>query len=220
MNAALRLVSPADQNSSADQPLESGIQEILRPDADATGQHDRLMRLQDLFVENWARMAGAFAMDRTMGRVHALTYISIEPLSAVRIAERLGMPIEIVNTHLGTLLSYGLVREATTIDGHACYAAEQDGWTWFLRTLRERRKREFVPIQEAVDNACALAKEMAAMGGPQAAALRATTERIERFTKFFSELSNLLDTLVTLGAGPMIKVLRTFARLMPRSRAV
>lgn len=210
MNAALHLVSPSPQTPAREPNLGSGFHDVLRPDANGD---DPLTRLQDLFIENWARMAGAFAMDRTMGRVHALTYISIEPLSAERISQRLALPAEVVESHIETLVSYGLV---TNVDDG--YTAEQDGWTWFLRTLRERRQREFVPIQQAVNSACELANEMARSGDTSSESFRATAARIQRFTKFFGELSNLLDTLVTLGAGPMIKVLKTFARLMPRAR--
>lgn len=179
---------------------------------DDEDQH--LYRLQDRFIENWGNMAHAFAMDRTMGRIHALVYVSVEPVSTPTVALRLAMSEEAVQPHLDTLADWGLVRGVNHLgDGVPHYVAELDPWAWFLKTIRERRRRELVPVQDAVRVVAAQAQQLRA-GDAHA---RATLDRIERFTSFIEDFSKLVDTFVSLGAGPMVKVMRTFARFVPRS---
>src|SRR5687767_9009374 len=102
MSAALKFTDDFIQNYDA--PLESGIQS-LAPRAEDFGLSPQMLRLQDQFIENWGRMASAFAMDRTMGRVHALVYVSPRALDAQTIALRLASTEEMIEMHLEHLVS-------------------------------------------------------------------------------------------------------------------
>ena len=189
--------------------LESGIYEMV-PHADAG-----LRSIEDGFIEAWARMAGAFAMDRTMGRIHALVYVSSEALGMVEISERLGVPSEIVEMHLTTLLEWGLVYRAGAI-----FTAEQDPWAWFLRTIRARQRNELLPIRNAIESVRDAARQLTATSkGPAAAKLRVTLNRIERFTSFVGDFAKLVDALVTLGAAPILKFVSMATRFVPRRAA-
>src|SRR5215204_4726574 len=100
--------------------LESGIYAMVHH---ANPAEAGLRNIEDGFIEAWARMAGAFAMDRIMGRIHALVYVSSEELGMVEISERLGVPAEVVEMHLTTLLEWGLVYRSGSV-----FSAEQDPW--------------------------------------------------------------------------------------------
>src|SRR5687767_332196 len=77
------LQEPAMMNPVARQrDIESGIYEMVRH---ANPAEAGLRSVEDGFIEAWARMAGAFAMDRTMGRIHALVYVSSEVLGTEQI---------------------------------------------------------------------------------------------------------------------------------------
>jgi DNA-binding transcriptional regulator GbsR (MarR family) len=220
MNATLRLAPQPDPRDDERVPdsgryaLASGIQPLIpRPDI---GVDPHIQRVQDMFIDCWASMAGSFAMDRAVGRVHALVYISLEPIDLDMIALRLASTEAACEPHVEHLLEWGLIRIADHgPDGKPRYQAEQDPWSWFLRTIRERHSREFVPLQRAVRDVCALARQMSAAGRDDT--LTRTLERVERFTRFIEEFSRLIDAFVNLGAKPMAAVLKTVARLMPRS---
>ena len=217
MNAALSIagnfIHPVEENFN--EPLESGIQSLF-PCADDFGLDPRTLRIQDQFIENWARMAGAFAMDRNMGRVHALLYVSTKPLDTATIALRLASTEEACAEHVARLSTWGMIRPVGRSDnGRPVYEAEQDPWSWFLRTIRERHTREFSPLQDAVRQVLESARQLAHAGGDADA--RGTFQRIERFTRFIDEFSRLIDAFVTLGAKPMGTVLKTLAKFMPRS---
>jgi DNA-binding transcriptional regulator GbsR (MarR family) len=171
--------------------------------------------LQDRFIEAWARMATSFAMNRTLGRVHALIYISLEPVDVETIAERLALTSEHCVTLIEELVAWGLVREVEHSGAVARYEAEQDPWSWFLRTVRERHQREFLPLQRSVRQVLAHARELAQLRP----SLRPTLERVERFSRFIDEIMRFIDAFVNLGAKPMAAVLKMAAKLMPRGRS-
>jgi DNA-binding transcriptional regulator GbsR (MarR family) len=207
------LEQPAMMNPAARQrDIESGIYEMAgHTNSAETGLHS----VEDGFIEAWARMAGAFAMDRTMGRIHALVYVSSEDVGIAQISERLGIPADVAEMHLTTLVEWGLVYCSGSV-----FAAEQDPWAWFLRTVRARQRNELLPIRNAIESVRDAARQLAATSkGPAASKLRVTLNRIERFTSFVGDFAKLVDALVTLGAAPMLKFVSMATRFVPRRAA-
>ena len=192
--------------------LESGIHELgeTRP-----AEERQLRKIEDGFIDAWARMAGAFAMDSTMGRIHAVVYLSADAQGVDSVSERLGLPAELVEMHLETLSKWGLL-----LDAPGGFVAEQDPWTWFVRTVRARQGRELLPIRNAVesvrDSARALLRNSSS---PNIERLRETVARIERFTSFVGDFAKLVDAFVTLGAAPLLKFASMATRFVPRRAA-
>jgi DNA-binding transcriptional regulator GbsR (MarR family) len=208
LHPTVAMINPAARQRD----LESGIYEMVRH---ANPAEAGLRSVEDGFIEAWARMAGAFAMDRTMGRIHALVYVSSEELGTGALSERLGLPAEIVEMHLTTLLEWGLVYRS----GQA-FVAEQDPWSWFVRTIRARQRSELLPIRNAIESVREAARQLAATSkGPSASKLRVTLNRIERFTSFVGDFAKLVDAFVTLGAAPMLKFVSMTTRFVPRRAA-
>ena len=192
--------------------VESGIHEMVRHTNPAEAG---LRHVEDGFIEAWARMAGAFAMDRNMGRIHALVYVSSDPLTMEGICERISVPAELVELHLNTLVEWGLLYRSGNV-----FSAEQDPWAWFLRTIRARQRNELLPIRNAIESVRDAARQLAATSnGPAASKLRVTLNRIERFTSFVGDFAKLVDALVTLGAAPMLKFVSMATRFVPRRAA-
>lgn len=174
--------------------------------------------LEDPFIENWGTIADAFGMHRGTGRVHALVYLSLEPLCAVRIAERLQMRHDHVESHLRQLCAWGVVHSMDRIihgQRQLVYDAERDPWTWFLKTLRERRHREFIPLLMSVRNVTDHASHLLQSVDPSERERFAQLHlRIARFGAFFEELAHLIDTMARLGKGPLFKALKMASRFV------
>jgi DNA-binding transcriptional regulator GbsR (MarR family) len=211
MSVALRSTFAAESPPlSAHEPLVSDVRSLFpQPLEDRA-----LVELQDRFIEAWGKMATSFAMNRTLGRVHALIYISVEPIDVETVAARLALAPEHCLTLVDELVSWGLVREVEHGGAVARYEAEQDPWSWFMRTVHERYEREFLPLQQSVRQVLELAREVAR----HKPVFRATVERVERFSRFIDEVMRFVDAFVQLGAKPMATVLKTVAKLMPRGR--
>lgn len=108
---------------------------------------DPLREAQDRFVAVWGQMAGAWGISRTMAEVHALLYISGEPLCTDDIMERLDISRGNASMSLRALLDWGIVERAHKRgDRKEYFNCEQDVWTMFRAIVRERIKREVDPL--------------------------------------------------------------------------
>ncbi len=199
------------ETSRVSSPFVSDVRSLFpRPIEDGG-----LTELQDRFIEAWAKMTTSFAMNRTLGRVHALIYIAVEPVDVDTISVRLGLPREHCADLVEELVAWGLVREVESADTVARFEAEQDPWSWFLRAVRERHGREFQPLQRSVREVLEHARQLSATQP----GLRETFAKVERFSRFIDEVMRFIDAFVNLGAKPMAAVLKTVAKLMPRGRS-
>lgn len=111
----------------------------------------RLREAQDGFVAAWGQMASVWGISRTMAEVHALLYITGEPLCADDIIERLQISRGNASMSLRALLDWGVVeRTHRRGDRKEYFRAEQDVWAMFRAILRERIKREVDPLLAAL----------------------------------------------------------------------
>src|ERR1700733_14754478 len=107
MSAALRSTPTEHMPESSPLPLVSDVRSLFPRPLEDRG----LIEIQDRFIDAWAKRAPSFAMNRTLGRVDALVYISIEPVDVDTVAVRLALSREHCVTLIEELVSWGLVRE-------------------------------------------------------------------------------------------------------------
>lgn len=178
------------------------------------------LQVEDQFIENWGDISGLWGVNRTIGRIQALLFISPEPLDMEFIGQRLQISHGNASGSIRDLLAWGVIRKVHVAgERRTMYEAEQDPWTWFHTCIRERRRREVVPVLESLTQTqdAARAATKAAKGQTKKE-MQVTQERIEKFTAFTEEFVGLMDSFLAVGAGPMGKALRTVAKLIPKSR--
>ena len=163
-------------------------------------------RFEDAFADTWARLASALSMDRPLGRAHAYVYLSTQPMTAAALAARLDSTPEACREHLDELLALGVVR--STADG---VVAECDPWKFALQAVRHRQSRELGPLIEATRKLVEIGRALEPDEGADSSVKLA---RVERFASFVGDVAGLLDALVNVGAGPMLRMVRTVARLV------
>lgn len=111
------------------------------------GQIGRLEETQDRFIQTWGQMGSAWGISRTMAEVHALLFITGEPLNTDDIMDRLEISRGNASMSLRALLDWGIVtRTHKRGDRKEYFVAEQDVWAMFRAIVRERMKREVEPI--------------------------------------------------------------------------
>lgn len=151
-------------------------------------------------------------MERDLGRTHALIYIALEPVDDSAVATRLGIPLADARAHLAELVDWGVINAEITA-GTTYYTTHHDPWVWFLKIVAERHHREFVPVLRSMRQTLAKVRAIDA-SIPNARELRS---RADRFTTFVEDLSSLIELFLRLGSKPMAAVLRTVAKIAPRS---
>jgi DNA-binding transcriptional regulator GbsR (MarR family) len=181
----------------------------------ASGVHHRpgcrSTEVRQRFVNNWGRLAATFGMGGDLGRVHAQLFIEDGPMDVPSLASALDLDVEDVRTHLEALMGWGVVRVMPGGYGES-YATARDPWEFFLEIVRQRHRREFMPILELVRETASIARQL---GGTSAS--DATRARVQQFSKFVEDLSALIEIFVRVGSKPMALALKTFARMAPRA---
>ena len=101
------------------------------------------------FIIHWGEMGERWGINRTVAQIHALLYISPEPLNAEQISQTLSVARSTVSAGLRELQSWGLINIVNRLGDRTDYfEAMSDVWE-MVRVIIERRKhRELDPTLE------------------------------------------------------------------------
>lgn len=142
---------------------------------------------KNLFIRRWGEMAATWGISRTMAEIHALLYLSPDPLCTDDVMEQLQVSRGSASTNLRQLLNWGLIqREHRRGDRKEYFEAEKDVWLMFETIIRERRRRELQPIVETLGRCVEMAGE-----DPRAKSDAVT----KAYTKRFSDILDLCDAM-------------------------
>ena len=116
------------------------------------------------FVLHWGQMSSHWGISRTMAQIHALLYLSQEPLDAEQIATTLSVARSNVSTSLRELKAWGVVRVVHVLgDRRDRFETVEDAWEMFRVILEQRKRREIDPTRDMLQQLVAEAGE----GGPE-----------------------------------------------------
>jgi DNA-binding transcriptional regulator GbsR (MarR family) len=156
------------------------------------------------FILHWGEMGSRWGVNRTVAQVHALLYLSPDPLTAEDIAEALSVARSNVSTSLRELQNWELVQATHRMgDRRDFFSTSHDVWQLFLTVLRQRVEREIEPTIAALGR---LAAEARAEKQPQVTArIAAMHAFLEEMHGWYQQMSKLppstLRSMVSLGAG-------------------
>jgi DNA-binding transcriptional regulator GbsR (MarR family) len=163
-----------------------------------------LSPLVQTFVLHFGEMGSRWGINRTVGQIYALLYVSAKPLNADEIGEALGFSRSNVSMGLKELESWRLVRlQHLPNDRREYFSTPEDVWAIFRTLAEERRKREIDPtlsmLRDALVQAPANDEERHAQKR-----LKEMHDLIELVTHWFGDIQHLdtktLVQLMKLGA--------------------
>ena len=160
--------------------------------------------LSQAFVLHFGEMGSRWGINRTVGQIYALLFISAQPLTADEITERLGVSRSNVSMGLKELSSWRLVRLSHQPgDRRDFYSAPEDVWQIFKILSEERQRREVDPTLSMLRDAM-LETPGSAEDAHAQARMRQMHDLIEQLTDWFAEVRKLspatLEKLMSLGA--------------------
>lgn len=163
---------------------------------------DALTQAQDQFIAVWGQMGSAWGISRTMAEVHALLYITGEPMCTDDIMERLEISRGNASMSLRALLEWGIVaRTHKRGDRKEYFQAEQHVWTLFRAIVRERIKREVDPLMASLyeirDITQPHHREGARASAAPPAAITGHNRRLDEMIEFFKTLETLSQSFVS-----------------------
>lgn len=144
---------------------------------------DHLPPLSRQFVAHFGEMGSRWGINRTVGQIYALLFISQRALNADEIAETLEFSRSNVSMGLKELQSWRLVRmKHQSGDRREYFEAPPDVWEIFHRLAEERRRREVEPTLSML--------RMALLEQP-------TSEEERHAQQRMREMYELIDRLMT-----------------------
>ena len=144
---------------------------------------EHLPPLSRQFVAHFGEMGSRWGINRTVGQIYALLYISNEPLCADQIAETLEFSRSNVSMGLKELQAWRLVRlRHFAGDRREFFEAPADVWEIFRVLAEERRRREIEPTLSMLRTAL--------LETPSSEAERHAQQRMR-------EMHDLIDRLMT-----------------------
>lgn len=112
------------------------------------------------FILHWGEMGTRWGINRTVAQIHALLYLSPEPLHAECISDTLMVARSNVSNSLKELQGWGIVRVAHVLgDRRDHFESLKDPWEMFRIVLEERKKREIDPTLGVLEECIAQARQ-------------------------------------------------------------
>lgn len=177
----------------------------------------RVVKLIDIpearaFILHWGEMGSHWGVNRSVSQVHALLYLSREPLHAEDICETLGLARSNVSTALKELQSYGIVKRTHVIgDRRDHFEAELDLWDMLMKIVMERKKREIDPTIQTLSD---LVYQMETRGDVP----DHVQERIGNMHRFLGTLGSWYDDVRRLPRPTLVSLMKMggkVARFIP-----
>lgn len=159
------------------------------------------------YILHWGEMGSRWGVNRTIAQIHALLYLSPEPLPAEDIVRLLAVARSNVSTSLRELQSIGLVKISHVLgDRRDHFEAIHDVWELFSVVLEGRKKREIDPTLSMLRQ-CMLEAE----GDKETDAK--TKERIGNMLSFLENMTDWYTQIAAVPKPTLMKLMKLGARV-------
>ena len=167
----------------------------------------KLTPIVQKYILHWGEMGTKWGVNRTVAQIHALLYLSPDPLHAEEIVETLGVARSNVSTSLKELQSWGLVKVVHVLgDRRDHFEALKDLWQTFFAITEGRKRRELDPTLSMLRDSV-----RESVSDKQTAS--EIIQRIEEVADFLETLLTWYDQMKRLPQPTLIKVLKLGAKV-------
>ncbi len=172
-----------------------------------------LTRATAKFVAHWGELGTRWGINRTVGQIHALLYISTKPLDAEAIGTALSVARSNVSASVRELLAWGLIRRVHILgDRRDHFEAVADPWEMLTILAQERKRRE-------IDPTITVLRECAAELSGASLEERQARKRLDALRSLIESVSALLDEFTALPPAVVKHVVGLQGRLHTLLRA-
>ena len=162
---------------------------------------DSLHESKALLVRRWGEMGGYWGINRTMAEIHALLFVSGQPLCTDDIMSQLYVSRGNASMNLRALVDWGLIERVHKLgDRKEYFQADTNVWHMFETIMRERRRREVEPIINTIDHCREMIGDNETASGPQEAEVRAYRQRLDELQGFLTSMTALFELVLRFGS--------------------
>jgi len=164
-----------------------------------------LTPVMERYVVHWGEMGARWGVNRSVSQIHALLYLSPQPLAADEIADTLSIARSNVSNSLKELQSWGLVQLVHAMgDRRDRFEARKDIWDIVTFIVEERKRREIDPTLTVLRQCVAEAEEDRRTDPEVKQRIQQMLDFLELTANWYTELKQLpkptLVRLMKLGA--------------------
>jgi DNA-binding transcriptional regulator GbsR (MarR family) len=176
----------------------------------------KISPIMQKYILHWGEMGTRWGVNRTVSQIHALLYLSPEPLTAEEIADMLSVARSNVSTSLKELQSWGLISVAHVFgDRRDHFTSKGDTWEMLITIIEERKRREIEPTLTLLRQ-CVLELDDDKQTPKQ------TQEKIKAMLTFVSTLSDWFDQVKALPKTTLVTLMKmgaTVVKFMPGKKS-
>jgi DNA-binding transcriptional regulator GbsR (MarR family) len=167
----------------------------------------KITPLMEKYILHWGEMGTRWGVNRTVSQIHALLYLSPDPLPAEEIASLLSVARSNVSTSLKELQSWDLIQVSSVLgDRRDHFAVQSDTWEMLVTIAEGRKRREIDPILTMLRQ-CELEME------DDAETPEGVKQRIRDMSSFVSTLTDWYEQMSALPRGTLIALMNMGAKV-------
>ncbi len=169
-----------------------------------------LEEARSMLVRRWGEMGGYWGINRTMAEIHALLYVTSQPLCTDDIMQQLQISRGNASMNLRGLVDWGLIRRVHKFgDRKEYFEADTDVWHMFETIMRERRRREVEPILATIDRSLDLIEQPEAVSSMDPAHVAEFRRRLQELRGFLNTMGSLFELVLQFGSKGLNDLART-----------
>ncbi|HUU82875.1 MAG TPA: MarR family transcriptional regulator [Phycisphaerae bacterium] len=171
---------------------------------------------RQLFIQRWGEMGANWGISRTMAEIHALLFVSPEPLCTDDVMAQLQVSRGNTSMNLRQLVNWGLIsRVHLPGDRKEYFAGENDVWQMFETITRERRRREVEPIIETIERCQSMVRDdLKRLRGAERHQVQEYNRRLTEMADFLNVMNTLFNVVMKAGHKNLARLTKALARLM------
>jgi HTH-type transcriptional regulator, glycine betaine synthesis regulator len=174
----------------------------------------QLLVAQDTFIRRWGEMGQTWGINRTMAEIHALLYITGQPLCTDDVMERLHISRGNASMSLRALCDWGIIHRLHRLgERREFFESLGDVWEMFSIIATERKRREIDPVLETIKQ-CQRMLDASAIG--KAAAnqdhVKITRQRLAGMEEFMSVTNKIFQQFVGNARSGLSRIVRVLLK--------
>jgi len=165
---------------------------------------NKLSPVEQKFILHWGEMGTRWGINRTVAQIHALLFLSPQPVNAEQIASTLNVARSNVSTSLKELQGWGIIKRVHVLgDQRDHFESMKDVWEMLPVVLDERKRREIDPTLSVPRECIAEAQKDKETDNYTQARLTDLADFFETTTAWYSQIrqwpTSALTKFVKLG---------------------
>ena len=182
--------------------------------APLTPAQQQLRNVQDTFIRRWGEMGQTWGINRTMAEIHALCYITAQPVCTDDVMERLNISRGNASMSLRALCDWGIIRRLHKRgERREYFESLEDVWEMFSIIAAERKRREMDPVLETIRQ-CQQMLDESHLGKAAAKqeAVQLTRQRLSGMEEFMTVTNKIFQQFIGNARSGLTRVVKVLLK--------